>query len=513
MSNLLQRNEPNVTEGRHKYVGGSDTPVVLGISKFKTQFELASEKMGITKSDFKGNEYTQYGHAMEPQIREYINLTTDYDFVETSTVNEELGLRSNTDGVDYGAKTLLEIKTHGAVPTIDIYKVQMQLYMYQNDLDQGLLALYERDKNFNLEFESENLDMIMVYRDDEFIEKLLYEIELFWKRCDWLSNNRGASEWDYNNCLPENIIPGGNKPMANELQVKTIKFEPAVIEFNHEEIEKELNEMLKKYKGLTFTEKEAKECRNTLTELRKVKNSIEQYRIKTKKQLNEPIKPFEEICKSLYKKVDDVMDPLKEQADEFDEKQREEKRIKVGSIKEQVIEDLQMDEELAKDLIIEDRYLNKSTTLKSIEEDLHEQANQLITAAQNEQQNIDLIKAHVKIVNLENDVELLDSSYLNLAAHQPINEIKAVINKDAADLVIKRDKELDTKRLAGAKKMKEQFDQEREVLKDPEPVRHSVERFVEIYQVTGTELQLDALEEYMSSQSLSWSIVEQVENE
>src|SRR5690625_2409404 len=173
MSNLLQRNEPNVTECRHKYVGGSDTPVILGISKFKTQFELAREKMGITKSDFKGNEYTQYGHTMKTQILEYINLTTDYDIVETSTVDEEQGLRSNTDGVDYDAKTLLEIKTHGAVPTIDVYKVQMQLYMYQNDLDQGLLALYERDPEFNLDFESENLDMIMVYRDDEFIEKLL----------------------------------------------------------------------------------------------------------------------------------------------------------------------------------------------------------------------------------------------------------------------------------------------------------------------------------------------------
>src|SRR5690625_3940814 len=152
MTHLLQRNEPNVTENRNIYVGGSDVPVILGLSKFKSQFELASEKVGITKSDFKGNEYTAYGHAMEPQIREYINLTTDYEFVETSTIDEENNIRANTDGVDHEAKTLLEIKTHGAVPTIEVYKAQMQAYMFANDLDQGLLALYERDKNFNLEF-------------------------------------------------------------------------------------------------------------------------------------------------------------------------------------------------------------------------------------------------------------------------------------------------------------------------------------------------------------------------
>lgn len=511
MSSLLQRNEPNVTENRHKYVGGSDVPVILGISKFKTQFELASEKMGITKSDFKGNEYTAYGHAMEPQIREYINLTTDYEFIETSTVCEERGLRSNTDGVDHEAKTLLEIKTHGAVPTIDVYKVQMQLYMFQNDLEQGLLALYERDPEFNLEFDEDRLDTsIIVKRNDDIIQHILHEIKLFWKRCDWLENNKGASEWDYNNCLPKNIIPGGKKPMANELQVKTVDFEPAVIEFNYEEVEKELNDLLKKYEGLVFTEKEAKECRNTLTELRKVKNSIETYRKKTKSQLNEPVKAFEEQCKALYKKVDEVMKPLKEQADEFDEKQREEKLIRVKEIRDQVIEDLQMDEELAKDLILEDRFTNKSTTLKSIEEDLHEQANHLITSAQNEAQNIELIKQHVEIVNLRNDIQLLDSSYLRLASYQEIDEIRETIDKDAATEVDRRkqeaekkEKELEEKRLAGAKKMKESFDKERADVSFGQE-----EEFVEVYEVIGTESQLDALEDFMKHENITFNIIE-----
>src|SRR5690625_2400356 len=313
MSSLLQRNEPNVTENRHKYVGGSDVPVILGLSQYKTQYELAKEKTGITKSDFKGNEYTAFGHAMEPQIREYINLTTDYTFKETSTVDEEHGLRSNTDGVDHESKTLLEIKTHGAVPTIEVYKAQMQMYMYQNDLKQGLLALYQRPQDFNLEFDSENLDTsIMVKRDDEFIENLLHEIELFWKRCEWLEKNQGASEWDYNNCLKENIIPGGKRPMSLDLAVKTEVFEPAKIEFNYEEIENTLTENLKKYQGLTFTEKEAAECKKVIADLRKGKRLVDQYRIKTKRQLTEPIKAFEEQCKALNEKFDNVINPLLE---------------------------------------------------------------------------------------------------------------------------------------------------------------------------------------------------------
>ena len=513
MSNLLQRNEPNVTENRNIYVGGSDVPVILGLSKFKNQFELASEKAGITKSDFKGNEYTAYGHAMEPQIREYINLTTDYNFVETSTVCEERGLRSNTDGVDYENKTLLEIKTHGMVPTIEIYKAQMQLYMFQNDLDQGLLALYHRSQDFNLEFDSDNYDSFYVKRDDDFIKNLLHEIELFWKRVEWLESNQGASEYDYNHCLDENIIPGGKRNMKTELAVKTTKFEPAVIEFNYEEIEITLAENLRKYEGLTFTDKEAKECNAVVADLKKGKRLVDQYRIKTKKQLNEPVKAFEEQCKTLNEKFDSVLDPLLEQSKEFDDKQREEKLIRVKQIRETVIEDLQMEEELAKELVLDDRFSNKSTTLKSIEEDLHEQANQLIVAAQNEQQNIDLIKAHVEIVNLKNEVNLLDSSYLNLAAHQTIEEIRETIDKDAQVSIERkqqeterREKEIEEKRLAGAKKMKEQYDQEQAEKKVEKA--SPVEEFVEVYEVVGTESQLDALEEFMKREQIKFDVIQ-----
>src|SRR5690625_530926 len=157
--------------------------------------------------------------------------------------------------------------------------------------------------------------------------------------------------------------------MTNELQVKTTKFEPAVIEFNYEEIEKQLDENLKKYQGLTFRNKEAVECNRVVAELRKGKTMIDQYRIKTKRQLNEPVKAFEEQCKTLNVKFDSVINPLLEQSKEFDKKQREEKLKRVEEIKDQVIADLSITDEIADLITIEDRYLNKSTTLKSIEED------------------------------------------------------------------------------------------------------------------------------------------------
>lgn len=66
----LQKQDVNVTENRNLYVGGSDVPTILGINKYKTQYELALEKTGIQPSEFTGNEYTEYGNKLEPQIRE-----------------------------------------------------------------------------------------------------------------------------------------------------------------------------------------------------------------------------------------------------------------------------------------------------------------------------------------------------------------------------------------------------------------------------------------------------------
>ena len=497
---LLDRNEPNVTENRHLYVGGSDVPVILGLSKFKTQYELAQNKTGIVKSDFKGNEYTAFGHALEPQVREFINLTTDYNFVETSTIDNKHRIRANTDGVDYDKKTLLEIKTHGANPTMDVYKVQMQLYMFANDLDQGLLALYHRPSDFNLEFDSNRLKTVMIKRDDDLIEHILKEIELFWKRVDWLSQNKNASEWEYNTCIPEHKIKGGSKPVSKELEVRTVKLKPAEVEFNFEEIEKELETRLKKYKGLTFTEVQATECRNTIAELRKVKNGINRFRIDTKKKLTEPITVFEDKCKALVTKIDEAVKPLSEQLQEFDERQRQEKLQKVEQIKQQVIEDLQLVEEVANELVIEDRFLNKSTTLKSIEEALHEQANEIILQKQNEAQTKQLIEQHVEIVNLKNELDLVASSYVHLINHKEIDEIKEIIDQDAKELIEKQEKE---KRIETAERMQERIKQQ-----EQEEQQETEEQFIEVYEVVGTEEQLDRLEEFMKENNMSFKILE-----
>jgi len=53
----------NVKVDRDKYVGGSDIPIIMNISPFKTRWELLQEEAGLIKNEFTGNQYTEYGFS------------------------------------------------------------------------------------------------------------------------------------------------------------------------------------------------------------------------------------------------------------------------------------------------------------------------------------------------------------------------------------------------------------------------------------------------------------------
>jgi putative phage-type endonuclease len=193
----LQKNDPNVTEKRTQYVGGSDVPVILGLSKYKTQYELAREKAGIVQPEQISNPYIKFGNQMEPIIREYINTMNSLNFKPDTFIDNDDMIRSNVDGIDFLNQILLEIKTHGANPTEKVYEAQMQLYFHQTNCIYGWLAMYHRPKDFDLEFDKDNLVIKEIERDQGYIEKILDAIETFWIRVEYLKENPDMSEQEY----------------------------------------------------------------------------------------------------------------------------------------------------------------------------------------------------------------------------------------------------------------------------------------------------------------------------
>lgn len=194
---MFGTDDKNVTENRRMFVGGSDVPIILGLSKYKTAFELAKEKVGLAPQVFDGNEYTTFGQIMEPQIRDYINAINGTNFVPDTTINKEKYIRGNCDGADYDEQLLLEIKTHGKKPTIEVYEVQVQTYLHEFELPAAWLALYERPDNFDAEFDPERLKIEVVHYDEAKANEIMQQIELFWKRCEVLKANPGLTEAEF----------------------------------------------------------------------------------------------------------------------------------------------------------------------------------------------------------------------------------------------------------------------------------------------------------------------------
>lgn len=230
----LQKQDANVTENRQLYVGGSDVPVILGLSKYKTQFQLAQEKVGIVAPDHSTNPYIQYGNKLEPVIREYINTMNSLHFHPDTFIDKENMLRSNVDGIDDENKILLEIKTHGSNPTEKVYEAQMQLYFHQTGCEFGWLAMYHRPKDFDLEFDRERLVVKEIERDDAAIEKILDSIETFWIRVEYLKENPDMTESEYYS-IGNDVDKLVNRVEKFELQMMQFKVQAKLLEDQQKE--------------------------------------------------------------------------------------------------------------------------------------------------------------------------------------------------------------------------------------------------------------------------------------
>lgn len=234
----------DVTKDRDKYIGGSDIAAILGISKFKTRWQLLKEKAGIEYSDFTGNAYTEYGNVMEDKIRQCVSIIENTEFVEDKVIDGDM--RYHADGVSHETQTVLEIKTtstiHDDVDEYDYYLCQiltgMEMYGYEN----GILAVYERPEDFSEVFDKGRMTMFKVKLSDYtmWLEYIHSAIDRF--RDDWarLKENPFMTEEELQ---PKEVVDIANKVINLEAQLTLFK----EIEAELKEAKAELKENMEKY--------------------------------------------------------------------------------------------------------------------------------------------------------------------------------------------------------------------------------------------------------------------------
>lgn len=216
--------EFDVSEDRWKFIGGSDLPVICGISKFKTRWNLLLEKARLKEDDFQGNPYTRYGHYIEPFIREHINLVYNTNFIPNRVINGDL--RCHTDG--FNGECVLEIKStsdiYSSVDGYKVYLVQLVKYMEQNEVEKGILAVYERPEDLSREFDAQRLQVFEIRLEDysQLLDYVNREIDKFRSDLERLKDNPLLSEQDFIPASP-GLITLTNKVVAFEKQLLALK--------------------------------------------------------------------------------------------------------------------------------------------------------------------------------------------------------------------------------------------------------------------------------------------------
>lgn len=141
------------------------------------------------------------------------------------------------------------------------------------------------------------------------------------------------------------------------------------IETNFEEIKAALAAGLEEYKGMVFTAESQPKAKKTVASLRKLKNAVNDRRIEIKKKFMEPYTNFEAQVKELDKLIDEPIDFISGQIEEFERRRVEAKKAMICEIYTGIMaEHGTVMEYLPLDRIYDSRWENSTTTQKAITE-------------------------------------------------------------------------------------------------------------------------------------------------
>jgi hypothetical protein len=146
-----------------------------------------------------------------------------------------------------------------------------------------------------------------------------------------------------------------------------------VIGFNFEEIKEKLNSELEIYKNMIFTEESKTEAKKTIASLRKLKKSVNDKKLEVKKSFMIPYTNFEAQVKELDNLIDEPINFINNQVEEFERKRVEEKKSLISEIYTEIMaEHEEASGYLPLQRIYDSKWENATTTKKAITEAIAE---------------------------------------------------------------------------------------------------------------------------------------------
>lgn len=150
---------------------------------------------------------------------------------------------------------------------------------------------------------------------------------------------------------------------------------PVEISFNFDELKAELTEKVKKYELMTYTEEQIKEAKADRANLNKLKKALNDERIRREREYMQPFEEFKGKIKEIIAIIDKPVAVIDAQIKAAEEKRKEAKQLEIGSLF--VVKEFPTWVRI--NMIQDDTWLNATTSMKQIEDNLDGWKNRIET--------------------------------------------------------------------------------------------------------------------------------------
>lgn len=237
------------------------------------------------------------------------------------------------------------------------------------------------------------------------------------------------------------------------MELKVTPYEqPAIIDFNFDELKQELTERVHVYKTAVYDDNQIKQAKADRADLNRLKKALNDERIRREKEYLKPFNEFKSKINEIIKIIDEPVAVIDQQIKDYEDRLREEKRIAIeGFYCGELQEDLttRPPEWVKISAIWDDRWLNASVSMAAVKKEITD-----------------------KVTRINNDVQTLQDlpefGFEAVAVYKNTLDINNALNEARRMSEIQKAK-AEAERIAAEKAAQEE-QAKQEPIPEPEPV-------------------------------------------
>ena len=158
------------------------------------------------------------------------------------------------------------------------------------------------------------------------------------------------------------------------MELKVTPYEqPAIIDFNFDELKQELTERVQVYKTAIYDDNQIKQAKADRADLNKLKTALNNERIRREKEYMKPFNEFKDKINEIIKIIDEPVAVIDQQVKDYENRKKEEKRKDIegfydGELQENLT--TRAPEWLTLSAIWDDRWLNASVSMAAVKKEI-----------------------------------------------------------------------------------------------------------------------------------------------